>query len=76
MDSYNNGGLKYSELKEAVADGLVEISQKFITNKAELKANKKEVKNQIKASSHEIRKKAQETIKEVKELVGLQNVRF
>ncbi len=76
MDAHNNGGLKYSELKEAVADGLVEISQKFINNKAELKANKKEVKNQIKASSFEIRKKAQETIKEVKELVGLQNVRF
>jgi tryptophanyl-tRNA synthetase len=76
MDAYKNSGLKYSELKEAVADGLVEISQQFIANKEELKANKKEVKNQIKASSHEIRKKAQETIKEVKDLVGLQNVRF
>jgi len=76
MDSYKNGGLKYSELKEAVADGLVEISQQFIANKEELKANRKEVKNQIKASSFEIRKKAQETIKEVKDLVGLQNVRF
>ena len=76
MDSYNNGGLKYSELKEAVAEGLVEISQQFIANKEELKANRKEVKNQVKAASFEIRKKAQETIREVKDLVGLQNVRF
>ncbi len=55
---------------------MVEISQKFIAKKAELWANRKEVKNEIKASSFEIRKKAQETIKEVKDLVGLQNVRF
>ncbi len=75
-EEYNKGGLKYADLKEAVANGLVEISQQFIANKAELWANRKEVKNQIKASSHEIRKKAQETIKEVKDLVGLQNVRF
>ena len=73
---YEAGTLKYSELKEAVADALVELNQQFVGKKQELLANKKDVKNQIKASSAEIRKKAQETIKEVKDLTGLSNVRF
>lgn len=73
---YDNGALKYAELKEATANGLVELSQQFRTNKAALLENKKEVKNQIKASSEVIRKKAQETMKEVKDLTGLLNVRF
>jgi len=75
-EDYDNGQLKYVDLKEAVADALVEISSQARTKKAELLANKKEVKNRIKASSAEIRKKAQETIREVKELTGLLNVRF
>lgn len=73
MADYNAGALKYVDLKEAVAEALVEISQKFIENKAALKADAREVKNRVRASSQEIRKKAQETIREVKELVGLQN---
>ncbi len=76
MADYEAGSLKYVELKDAVADALVEISTEFKNRKAELMANKKEVKGQIKASSAAIRKQAQETIKMVKELTGLQNVRF
>ncbi len=76
MDDYKSGSLRYSDLKEAVADGLIEMITPFRERKAALNANKKEVKNQIKASSYEIRKRAQETIKEVKELTGLMNVRF
>jgi len=44
--------------------------------RAELAANKRDLKDAIKASSAEIRKKAQETVKEVKDLVGLMNVRY
>jgi len=76
MDDYNSGGLKYSDLKEAVADGLVAISKDFIERKAEIVSNRKEMKNKIKQSSFEIRKTAQQTIKDVKELAGLSNVRF
>ncbi|MCO6479275.1 MAG: tryptophan--tRNA ligase [Phaeodactylibacter sp.] len=76
MATYQAGELKYVDLKDAVADALVEISTAFRERKAELNANKKEVKNQIKAASAEIRKRAQETVREVKELTGLQNVRF
>ncbi|MCR9286434.1 MAG: tryptophan--tRNA ligase [Bacteroidetes bacterium] len=76
LEDYNAGNLKYSDLKEEVANGLIEMSNAFRAKKAELNADKKNVKNQIKASSFEIRKRAQETVKEVKELTGLMNVRF
>lgn len=76
LADYQAGALKYVELKDATADGLVAISQTFRKRKAELMANKKEVKNQIKASSAEIRKIAQQTVRDVKELTGLLNVRF
>ena len=83
MDAYNslqadyeNGALKYVDLKEAVGEALVAISTPIRERKAALQADKKAVKNQIKASSEAIRKRAQETVKEVKELVGLSNVRF
>jgi len=76
MEDYLAGSLKYVDLKQAVADALVELSTQFRERKAALQADKKEVKNKIKASSAEIRKQAQQTIKDVKELTGLMNVRF
>ncbi|MBL7792832.1 MAG: tryptophan--tRNA ligase [Saprospiraceae bacterium] len=76
MDHYVTGSLKYVDLKEAVAEGLVALSEQFRARKAETVANKKEVKEQVKASSAHIRQRAQETIREVKELAGLLNVKF
>jgi len=70
------GTLKYSELKDAVGNALVEQTNLFKERKAALMADKKNVKYSIKASSAEIRKRAQETVKEVKDLTGLLNVRF
>jgi len=76
MEDYNAGALKYVDLKQAVADALVEKTNVFRERKAELQQNKKEIKNQIKYSSMQIRKQAQATLKEVKDLTGLMNVRF
>lgn len=76
MEDFNNNALRYVDLKETVANALVELTQPFRERKAELNARKKEMKDQIKASSANIRKVAQETIREVKELSGLSNVRF
>lgn len=73
---YQNGSLRYADLKQTVADALVELSTEFKQNKAELNKDKKAVKNKIKAASHQIRLRAQETLKEVKNLTGLLNVRF
>lgn len=76
MDTYYDGHLKYSDLKESVAESLIEMLEPFKAKYAEISADKKEVKNQIKQSSYDIRKVAQQTLKEVKELTGLLNVRF
>ncbi len=76
MADYQAGSLKYVELKESVAEGLIAVSQPIRERKAEILADKKEFRNQIKASSVEIRKRAQETLREVKELAGLLNVKF
>ena len=76
MSNYEDGTLKYSELKEAVANGLVDLSQQFIAKKKEILADKKQLKYEIKQSSENIRKIAQETLREVKDLCGLINVKF
>ena len=76
MEMYNSGNLRYADLKEEVANALVSMTRPFVERKAALNADKRALKNAIKQSSWEIRKKAQETVKEVKDLVGLMNVRF
>lgn len=76
MEDYKNGALKYADLKEAVAEGLVSLSADFKDRRADINSRKKEIKGQIKASSANIRKRAQETLKEVKDLAGLNNVRY
>lgn len=76
MQDYEQGTLKYSDLKHEVANGLVAISVGIRERLEELKSDRKAVKNQVKQSSYEIRKRAQETIKEVKDVTGLMNVRF
>ena len=76
LKDYQSRNLKYSALKEEVAEGLVELSKGFRIRKEEVLANKKDIKYQIKQSSARIRKVAQQTVKEVKELSGLMNIRF
>jgi tryptophanyl-tRNA synthetase len=71
LQDYENGSLQYADLKEAVADGLVEISTGIRERLRELKSDRRAVKDQIKQSSWEIRKRAQETVKEVKGVCGL-----
>jgi tryptophanyl-tRNA synthetase len=75
-EDYKNGALKYVDLKEATANQLVILTQQFKEKRAEIVANKRDYKYKIKQSSAEIRKRAQETIAEVKESVGLMNVKF
>lgn len=76
LNSYNQGDLKYSELKDEVADTLVNLSQKFKERKEEITSDKKEIKYQVKQSSAEIRKIAQQTLLQVKDLCGLINVKY
>lgn len=76
MIEYQNGTLKYVDLKEVAADSLIKLSTAFNEKKAELSEDKKAVKNMIKESSANIRSRAQQTLKEVKELAGLLNVKY
>jgi tryptophanyl-tRNA synthetase len=71
MNDYNAGSLKYSALKEKVADGLVELSKQFIARKAELTKDEKKIKDQVYTMSEQARVLAKETIREVREMVGL-----
>lgn len=76
LADYENGALKYVDLKDAVGEALAAMSEKFRANKVALLADKKLVKEQLKDSSAVIRKRAQETMRDVKDLSGLLNVRF
>lgn len=76
MDDYNSGTLRYSDLKEATGSALVEHLRPFQDKKKELISDKRRIKDQIKESSIAIRSRAQETLREVKDLVGLVNVKY
>lgn len=74
LSQYQDGSLKYVDLKQVAADAIVQLLLPFAERKKELNADKKALKDQIKQSSAEIRKVAAQTVREVKELVGLLNV--
>lgn len=76
LSDHQQGTLRYVDLKEAVADGLIALSTNARLRKAELNAEKKQIKEQVRSSTETIRARAQETVREVKELAGLMNVKF
>ncbi len=71
LEDYDQGALKYADLKAEVAEGLVAMCTPMRERYQEVYANRKDVKNQIKASSARIRETARETLREVRELAGL-----
>jgi len=72
---YEAERLKYVDLKDAVADAVINTTDPFRDKRAEVVANKKQYKQRVKDSSIAIRAHARETLKEVKDLVGLLNVK-
>ncbi len=75
MTDYHAGALRYSDLKESVANAVVNLINPFRERLAELQADKKNVKIQIQESSAEIRKRAQQTLREVREIAGLTSIK-
>lgn len=71
MSDYNSGTLKYSSLKEHVANGLVELSKQFIDAKAALLESSRSIEDMVHAMSERARVIAKETVREVRDLVGL-----
>ena len=75
MKDFEAGTLKYVDLKDATAEGLIALSLAFTEKRNEITADKRAIKYQIKQSSEQIRKIAKETVREVKDLVGILNVK-
>ncbi|MFN0016523.1 MAG: tryptophan--tRNA ligase [Saprospiraceae bacterium] len=71
MTDHQNGSLRYSDLKETVANAVAALTSAFRERLHTLQGDKKAVKTQIQDSSAVIRKRAQQTLKEVREIVGL-----
>jgi tryptophanyl-tRNA synthetase len=71
MADYSAGALKYSDLKESVANAVVGLINPFRERFEALQGDKKSVKSQIQDASGEIRKRAQQTLREVREITGL-----
>jgi tryptophanyl-tRNA synthetase len=70
-----NGTLQYGKLKETTADYIIAMSDSFREIRKEIERNPEPYIEQVKDASVRIRKQAQKTITEVKDLIGLQNVR-
>lgn len=71
IEDYHNNDLRYADLKESVAEGLVTISTQVKSKLTELKSDRRAVKNKVKESSAAIRVRAKETLREVKGMCGL-----
>lgn len=71
MQSYQGGTLKYSLLKDTVADAVLDLVRPIQAEKQRIIQDKKAVKESIKASSAQIRERARQTLREVKDLCGL-----
>ncbi|MEP7266694.1 MAG: tryptophan--tRNA ligase [Saprospiraceae bacterium] len=74
LQEYHQKSLKYSVLKEKVAESLIELSNPIRERMSEIQNDKKNIKLLIKESSANIRKIAKQNLDEVKDAVGLMNV--
>lgn len=69
--AYENNQLKYSVLKDAVAEALVNLSEPMRQKMDHIQANKKEYKLRIRNSSETIRKRAKINLDAIKDACGL-----
>lgn len=76
LELYNSGNRRYGDLKNAVADAIVNLTNSVKNRKAELEANREQVIEEIYASSANVRKHAQITLMEVREIAGLPRLRY
>lgn len=71
MQDYNAGNLKYSRLKEVVADALVELTSSLRARRAEIARDAAGVNKQVQEMSQKARSIASETLIQVRRLGGL-----
>lgn len=75
-EDYKNDRLMYSDLKQAVSQSLLAFLEPIQARYQEILQDKRKYRDEIKESSLEIRKKAQQTLREVREITGIQNVKY
>jgi len=75
LEDYKTNTLKYVDLKTEATKAIIGLITPFKDRKAELNQDKKAIKEAVKDSSEKIREKAKETLREVKDAVGLLNVK-
>jgi tryptophanyl-tRNA synthetase len=68
---FKKGSLKYSELKDATADALVELTSGLTMRKKELMKDEQAISQMLKDMSAKASEIAAQTIRDVKELAGL-----
>ena len=71
MEQFKNGTLRYKDLKDTVADALVEIATPFRKKKQELMSDKGQIEKLAVELSEKARAVASVTISEVRKLTGL-----
>ena len=71
LQDYNAGNLKYSKLKEVVADALVELTSSLRARRDEIAKDSATVKKQVNEMSEKARGIASETLREVRNIIGL-----
>ncbi|MEK6283851.1 MAG: tryptophan--tRNA ligase [Acidobacteriota bacterium] len=71
MQDYNAGDLKYSKLKEVVANALVELTFNLRARRAEIARDTAAVNKKVKEMSEKARGIAGETLQEVRHIIGL-----
>ncbi len=69
------GSLQYGKLKDVTADYLINLTEPFREKRKSIEQDQNTYKEKIKESSAVIRLQAQKTIREVKDLIGLMNVK-
>lgn len=69
--AFDNGSLKFVELKDAIAEAIYKELKPFQKKRSEIANNKNYINEVIINGAEKARKIAQETIKEVKEKIGL-----
>ncbi|MBC8029417.1 MAG: tryptophan--tRNA ligase [Pyrinomonadaceae bacterium] len=68
---YESGGLKYTELKDVVANSLVELTTRLRSRRKEISDDATTLNAKVKEMSERARDLAKETLKLVREVVGL-----
>jgi tryptophanyl-tRNA synthetase len=71
LTEFRTGTIRYADLKDAVADALVQITSQLIQNRADVEGSQEELDRRLKEMTEKTRALARQTLREVKQVTGL-----